>query len=179
MPTTAPLARHLLSALGVELQSYTLPGGAQHLHLANADPHRCFAVAFRTLPTDDTGLAHILEHTTLCGSRRFPVRDPFFAMLRRSLQTFMNALTFPDFTCYPFATQVAKDFDQLLDIYLDATFAPLLDARDFAQEGHRLELNEAGGTRQGVVYNEMKGALDGSEPQLERAVASLLPPPLE
>lgn len=173
MPVTVPLARHSLPALGVELQSYHLPGGAQHLHLATADQHRAFAVAFRTPPTDDCGAPHILEHTALCGSRRFPVRDPFFAMLRRSLQTFMNAMTYPDFTCYPFATQVAKDFDQLLDIYLDATFAPLLDARDFAQEGHRLTPD---GQRQGVVYNEMKGALDGTDPQLERAIALALLP---
>ena len=94
-------------------------------------------VAFLTVPQDSSGIAHILEHTALCGSRRYPVRDPFFMMIRRSLNTFMNAFTSSDWTAYPFASQNKKDFNNLMDVYLAAAFFPLLDERDFAQEGHR------------------------------------------
>jgi Zn-dependent M16 (insulinase) family peptidase len=163
-------------ALGLEVETWAHPCGAVHHHLACADEHRAFVVAFRTPPTDSTGLPHILEHTTLCGSRRFPVRDPFFQMLRRSLQTFMNALTFPDMTCYPFSSQVAKDYDNLLGVYLDAVFAPLLDPLDFSQEGHRLEPAGAAWQRKGVVFNEMKGAMDGTGEQLGMATARALLP---
>lgn len=121
-------------------------------------------VAFRTPPQDSTGVAHILEHTTLCGSQQFPVRDPFFMMLRRSLNSFMNAMTSSDWTAYPFATRCEPDYWNLLDVYLDATFFPLLTAEDFAQEGHRLEFSDPDNThsnlvRKGVVFNEMKGAM--------------------
>ncbi|MGH6908243.1 MAG: insulinase family protein, partial [Aestuariivirga sp.] len=101
--------------------------GARHLHLSANDNNNAFMIGFRTLPRDSTGVAHILEHTTLCGSRRFPVRDPFFMMTRRSLNTFMNAFTSSDWTAYPFATQNKKDFDNLLQVYLDAVFFPTLD----------------------------------------------------
>ncbi|MBA2482002.1 MAG: insulinase family protein [Planctomycetes bacterium] len=181
----APVARTQVPALGLEVAQYRHPCGAVHYHLACADPHRAFVVAFRTPPADSTGLPHILEHTTLCGSRRYPVRDPFFQMLRRSLQTFMNAMTFPDMTAYPFATQVAKDHDNLLDVYLDAVFAPRLDPLDFAQEGHRIEPKSGGGggdgsggggswERKGVVFNEMKGAMDSTDAQMEAASARIL-----
>ena len=90
--------------------------GARYVHLETADPNNLFAVGFRTPPADSTGVAHILEHTALCGSRRFPVRDPFFAMLKRSLNTFMNAMTASDWTLYPFSSQNEKDFDNLLGI---------------------------------------------------------------
>lgn len=176
MPGFSRRSRTDVPALGVAIETWAHPCGALHIHLANGDPHRAFAVGFRTPPDDDTGLPHILEHTALCGSRRFPVRDPFFKMLRRSLQTFMNAMTFPDMTCYPFASQVARDFDNLLDIYLDAVFRPLLDPLDFAQEGHRLEPGLQGWERKGVVFNEMKGAMDGTEAQLEAAIARTLLP---
>ncbi len=180
------IERHAVPRLRLELQVYAHPGGARHVHLANDDAHRAFAVAFRTVPEDDTGLPHILEHLSLCGSRRFPARDPFFMMLRRSLQTFMNAFTYPDMTCYPFATQVAKDFDHLLDIYLDAVFAPRLDALDFAQEGWRLEPVQPGAvepgpdpaqwTLCGVVYNEMKGAMGSTDAQIFDALGRHLLP---
>jgi Zn-dependent M16 (insulinase) family peptidase len=163
-------------ALGITLETWRHPCGAVHYHLACDDDHRAFVVAFRTTPEDSTGLPHILEHTTLCGSGRFPVRDPFFQMLRRSLQTFMNAMTFPDMTCYPFASQVGKDFDNLIGVYLDAVFAPLLHPLDFAQEGHRLEPAGQGGERKGVVFNEMKGAMDGTGEQLSAATARALLP---
>ena len=155
-----------IASLQVELQAYRhQPTGATHLHLHNAsDDHNVFLVGFRTVPQDSTGVAHILEHTSLCGSERFPVRDPFFAMIRRSLNTFMNAFTASDWTAYPFASRNRKDFDNLLQVYLDATFFPNLDPLDFAQEGHRIEFCEPENPDsplcyKGVVYNEMKGAL--------------------
>jgi Zn-dependent M16 (insulinase) family peptidase len=138
--------------------------GAQHLHLACDSDENAFLVALRTIPTDSTGVAHILEHLALCGSEKFPVRDPFFMMLRRSLNTFMNAMTSSDWTAYPFATCNRKDFDNLLSVYLDAVFFSRLDKLDFAQEGHRLEFEEVGNidsnlVYKGVVFNEMKGAM--------------------
>jgi Zn-dependent M16 (insulinase) family peptidase len=168
--------QHPVPALGVTLHRHDLPGGLTHLHLACADEHRACVVAFRTPPHDSTGLPHILEHTTLCGSRRYPVRDPFFMMLRRSLASFMNAMTFGDMTAYPFATQVAKDWDNLLGVYLDAVFAPRLDERDFHQEGHRLAPDGTGWKRQGVVFNEMQGALDNTDAQVSGALARTLLP---
>lgn len=160
-----------VGALGVELSQYVhRPTGARHFHLASDDRNNAFMVAVPTLPEDSTGVAHILEHTTLCGSERYPVRDPFFMMLRRSLNTFMNAFTSGDSTAYPFATQNARDFDNLLSVYLDAVFFPRLDPLDFAQEGWRLELRDD--TEQpaleyhGVVYNEMKGAMSSPVAQL-------------
>ena len=138
--------------------------GASHIHIANDNPENVFLVALRTVPQDSSGVAHILEHTVLCGSERYPVRDPFFMMIRRSLNTFMNAFTSSDWTAYPFASQNRKDFYNLLDVYLDAVFFARLDRMDFAQEGHRVELAEPGNpdgplTYKGVVYNEMKGAM--------------------
>ncbi|MFO7577285.1 MAG: insulinase family protein, partial [Pelovirga sp.] len=101
------------------------PGtGARFMHLQREDDNHLFAVGFRTPPDDSTGVAHILEHTVLCGSQRFPVRDPFFSMLKRSLNSFMNAMTASDWTLYPFASMNRKDFRNLLDIYLDAAFFP-------------------------------------------------------
>ena len=138
--------------------------GAAHYHLASNSPENVFLVALRTVPMDSTGVAHILEHTALCGSERYPVRDPFFMMIRRSLNTFMNAFTSSDWTAYPFASQNRKDFNNLLDVYLDAVFFSRLDELDFAQEGHRVEFAEPDNTEsdlvfKGVVFNEMKGAM--------------------
>ncbi|MEA3544526.1 MAG: insulinase family protein, partial [Thermodesulfobacteriota bacterium] len=138
--------------------------GARFMHLERDDDNHLFAVGFRTPPDDSTGVAHILEHTALCGSKRFPVRDPFFSMLKRSLNSFMNAMTASDWTLYPFSSMNRKDFHNLLDIYLDAAFYPRLTERDFSQEGHRLEYAEGADSNspleyKGVVYNEMKGAM--------------------
>ncbi len=138
--------------------------GSRMVHLACEDDNNLFGVGFRTTPQDSSGVAHILEHTVLCGSRRYPVRDPFFTMLKRSLNTFMNALTSSDWTLYPFSSQNCKDFYNLMGIYLDAAFFPLLRERDFRQEGHRLEFADPLNARseltfKGVVYNEMKGAM--------------------
>ncbi|MGV3591109.1 MAG: insulinase family protein, partial [Gammaproteobacteria bacterium] len=138
--------------------------GAVHFHLASDNPENVFLVALRTVPMDSTGVAHILEHTALCGSRRFPVRDPFFMMIRRSMNTFMNAFTSSDWTAYPFASQNHKDFNNLLEVYLDAVFFSNLNELDFMQEGHRLEFSEMDNPDseleyKGVVFNEMKGAM--------------------
>ena len=170
------LSRQKVPALSVSVETWQHACGAIHHHLACDDEHRAFVVAFRTVPDDSTGLPHILEHTTLCGSQRYPVRDPFFQMLRRSLQTFMNAMTFPDMTAYPFASQVAKDYENLLGVYLDAVFRPLLDRLDFSQEGHRLESVAGSWVRKGVVFNEMKGAMDGTSEQMSMATAQALLP---
>lgn len=140
---------------------------ALHYHLAADNPENAFLVAFRTVPTDSRGVAHILEHTVLCGSERYPVRDPFFMMTRRSLNTFMNAFTSNDWTAYPFATQNRKDYFNLLGIYLDSVFFSRLDPLDFAQEGLRLEFETLKDptselTYKGIVYNEMKGDASSS-----------------
>lgn len=138
-------------------------------------------VALRTVPEDSSGVAHILEHTALCGSARFPVRDPFFSMLRRSLNTFMNAFTASDYTAYPFASVNQKDFYNLLDVYLDAVFFARLDPLDFAQEGHRVEFSEPDNpdaplVYKGVVLNEMKGDMSSSRAVLWEALNQQLFP---
>ena len=145
--------------------------GAMHYHIAADNDENVFMVALRTVPTDSTGVAHILEHTALCGSQNYPVRDPFFMMIRRSLNTFMNAFTSSDWTAYPFASKNRKDFDNLLSVYLDAVFFSRLDPLDFAQEGHRLDFAESGNPDsdliyKGVVYNEMKGAMSSPTSEL-------------
>jgi len=139
----------------------------QHIHLDADNDEKVFMVAFRTIPEDSTGVAHILEHTSLCGSKKYPVRDPFFMMIRRSLNSFMNAFTSSDWTAYPFATQNNKDFSNLLDVYVDSAFFPRLDPLDFSQEGHRLEIDDDNKLEiKGVVFNEMKGAMSSPTDQL-------------
>ena len=176
------LQQRPLPALGLEAAEYLHHAtGARHLHLAAKMPENVFLVALRTVPADSTGVAHILEHTVLCGSERYPVRDPFFMMLRRSLSTFMNAFTASDWTAYPFATRNRKDFDNLLGVYLDAVFFPRLDPLDFAQEGHRIEHEEADNSEtplvyRGVVYNEMKGAMSSPPSQVWQTLARHLHP---
>lgn len=154
-----------IAALNLTLDAYEHnTTGALHYHLASDNTENVFLVALRTVPMDHKGVAHILEHTALCGSKNYPVRDPFFMMTRRSLNTFMNAFTSNDWTAYPFASQNRKDFDNLLDVYLDAVFFSRLDELDFMQEGHRLEFSEPDNKNsdlvyKGVVFNEMKGAM--------------------
>ena len=156
--------------------------GARHVHVSTADTENTFSVAFKTVPADSTGVAHILEHTVLCGSRKFSVRDPFFSMLKRSLSTFMNAFTASDWTMYPFSTQNQKDFYNLMDVYLDAAFFPNLDELSFKQEGHRLEIDQDLSsetpqlTYKGVVYNEMKGAMSSPDQVLARSLLNALYP---
>uniref|UniRef100_A0A8C5I461 Pitrilysin metalloproteinase 1 n=1 Tax=Gouania willdenowi TaxID=441366 RepID=A0A8C5I461_GOUWI len=142
--------------------------GAQYLHAARDDSNNLFSVLFRTTPMDSTGVPHILEHTVLCGSKKYPCRDPFFKMLNRSLSTFMNAFTASDYTMYPFSTQNGKDFQNLLSVYLDAVFFPCLREQDFWQEGWRLENDKPTDLSsplvfKGVVFNEMKGAFSDNE----------------
>lgn len=173
---------HPIASLNLTLESYRhRKTGALHYHLASDDPENVFLVAFRTVPMDSTGVAHMLEHTALCGSERFPVRDPFFMMIRRSLNTFMNAMTSSDWTAYPFASKNRKDFDNLLQIYLDAAFFSNLHELDFSQEGHRLEFSEPDNPDsplqfKGVVYNEMKGAMSATNARLYQTMCSYLYP---
>ncbi|MCU0559888.1 MAG: insulinase family protein [Desulfobacterales bacterium] len=151
--------------------------GARHLHLSRPDAENTFGVAFRTVPQDSSGVAHILEHTVLCGSERFAVRDPFFSMLKRSLSTFMNAFTASDWTMYPFSTRNRKDFYNLMDVYLDAAFFPRLEELSFKQEGHRLELVGDGRLEyKGVVFNEMKGAMSSPDQVMVRSIMKALYP---
>lgn len=148
--------------------------GADYLHIARDDSNNVFSIGFKTNPPDDTGVPHILEHTTLCGSEKYPIRDPFFKMLPRTLSNFMNAFTASDHTYYPFATTNAQDFQNLMSVYLDATLHPLLKQTDFTQEGWRIgpenpqvAAAEGGEAKaedsklvfKGVVYNEMKGQM--------------------
>ncbi len=171
-----------VASLGVEMSEYEhRVTGAKHYHISSDYDENVFLVAFRTMPRDSTGVAHILEHTTLCGSERYPVRDPFFMMTRRSLNTFMNAFTSSDWTAYPFASQNTKDFYNLLDVYLDAVFFPRLDPLDFAQEGHRVEFESSGDpqsplTFKGVVFNEMKGAMSSTTSTLWHTLCKYLFP---
>lgn len=139
--------------------------GTRHYHIDTEDTDNVFAFNFKTLPDDSTGKPHILEHITLCGSEKYPVRDPFFNMLKRSLNTFMNAWTGPDFTSYPFSTANETDYYNLLSVYAESTFNPRLAKNDFLQEGWRLEFKdpedrESGVEIKGVVYNEMKGVYE-------------------
>ncbi|KAL4765949.1 pitrilysin family metalloprotease cym1 [Aspergillus foveolatus] len=145
---------------------------ADYLHIAREDKNNVFGIGFKTNPPDATGVPHILEHTTLCGSEKYPIRDPFFKMLPRSLSNFMNAFTSSDHTMYPFATTNQQDFRNLLSVYLDATMHPLLKEEDFRQEGWRLGPEDPRAIKtqegnlkpedilfKGVVYNEMKGQM--------------------
>ncbi|KAL1502220.1 hypothetical protein ABEB36_007394 [Hypothenemus hampei] len=141
---------------------------AEYLHLYRDDNNNLFSINFRTTPKDSTGSPHILEHTVLCGSKMFPVRDPFFKMMNRSLATFMNAMTGSDYTMYPFSTQNYSDYRNLQRIYLDAVFNPNLYETDFMQEGWRLENVDLNDPKsdiiiKGVVYNEMKGVFSENE----------------
>ena len=113
--------------------------GAEVLSVHNADENKCFGVAFRTPPHDSTGVAHILEHSVLCGSDKYPVKEPFVELLKGSLQTFLNAFTFPDKTCYPVASCNTQDFYNLIDVYLHAVFHPRLTEAVLQQEGWHIE----------------------------------------
>ena len=134
--------------------------GAELLSMINDDENKVFGITFRTPPRDSTGVPHILEHSVLCGSRKYPVKEPFVEILKGSLQTFLNAFTYPDKTCYPVASQNIKDFYNLIDVYLDAVFYPRITPEIFQQEGwhHEMESPEGPLVYKGVVFNEMKGA---------------------
>ncbi|EMG49156.1 CYM1 Mitochondrial presequence protease [Candida maltosa Xu316] len=161
---TSPIPEFSLVAVSLK----HLGSGSTHLHLDSAnDSNNVFSIAFKTNPPNNTGVPHILEHTTLCGSAKYPVRDPFFKMTNRSLSNFMNAMTGHDYTFYPFATTNAKDFENLMDVYLSSVFEPRLNYMDFLQEGWRLENKDVNDAKselefKGVVYNEMKGQYSNS-----------------
>ncbi|MCX8014226.1 MAG: insulinase family protein, partial [Rectinema sp.] len=134
--------------------------GARLLSAINNDENKVFGISFRTTPTRSDGIAHILEHSVLCGSRKYPVKEPFVELMKSSLNTFLNAMTYPDKTCYPVASTNLKDFYSLIDVYLDAVFYPRLSRETFMQEGWHYEVNPDTGAFEykGIVFNEMKGA---------------------
>ena len=154
--------------------------GAKVALLSNDDDNKVFYIGFRTTPKDSTGVAHILEHSVLCGSREFPVKDPFVELVKGSLNTFLNAITYPDKTLYPVASCNDKDFQNLMHVYLDAVFYPNIYSKEaiFRQEGWHYELDEETGelTYNGVVYNEMKGAFSSPDDVLYREILTSLYP---
>ena len=154
--------------------------GARIALLSNDDENKVFNIGFRTPPQDSTGLPHILEHSVLCGSDKFPVKDPFVELVKGSLNTFLNAMTYSDKTVYPIASCNDADFQNLMDVYLDAVFHPNIYKREeiFRQEGWHYELEDLDGelTYNGVVYNEMKGAFSSPEDVLEREIMAALFP---
>jgi len=154
------------------------PTGAEYISVENNDTNKVFGVTLRTPPADSTGIAHILEHSVLCGSRKYPLKDPFVQLLKGSLQTFLNAMTYPDKTVYPVASQNQQDFYNLVDVYLDAVFFPRITPDFFKQEGWHYELENADAplTCKGVVYNEMKGVYSSPDSLLlERSQQALFP----
>ncbi len=152
--------------------------GARILSVSAPDENKVFGVTFRTPPEDSTGLPHILEHSVLCGSRKYPVKEPFVELMKGSLQTFLNAFTFPDKTCYPVASTHLQDFYNLVDVYLDAVFFPRLTPRTLAQEGWHVEVESPDRPicYKGVVFNEMKGAYASPDNLLGEVVVQHLFP---
>ena len=154
--------------------------GARLFFLENDDDNKVFSISFRTTPADDTGVAHIVEHSVLCGSRKYPLKEPFVELVKGSLNTFLNAMTFPDKTMYPVASRNDKDFQNLMDVYLDAVFYPSMKETPeiFQQEGWHYEIDNAEEPLRysGVVYNEMKGALSSPDDVLENKVMLSLYP---
>ena len=154
--------------------------GARILLMENDDENKVFYIGFRTPPSDSTGVPHIMEHSVLCGSRDFPVKDPFVELVKGSLNTFLNAMTYPDKTVYPVASCNDKDFQNLMHVYMDAVFYPNIYQHDeiFRQEGWSYKLDQPDGelTVSGVVYNEMKGAFSSPEGVLDRVILNTLFP---
>jgi Zn-dependent M16 (insulinase) family peptidase len=165
LSTSARLYRHLKT-------------GAELLSLENDDENKCFGITFCTPPSDSTGVAHILEHSVLCGSRKYPLKDPFVELLKGSLYTFLNALTYADRTSYPLASVNLRDFYNLVDVYLDTVFHPRLARETFEQQGWHYELNDVSDPLiyKGVVFNEMKGSYSSPDNWVYRyAQESLFP----
>ena len=154
--------------------------GARVLILANDDENKVFSIGFRTPPPDSTGVPHILEHSVLCGSAKYPVKDPFIELVKGSLNTFLNAMTYPDKTVYPVASCNDVDYRNLMDVYMDAVFNPNIYTRKeiFMQEGWHYELESAQAPLKynGVVYNEMKGAYSSPDDVLNRYCLNSLYP---
>lgn len=167
----------------IQAEGYLLEHRKTHAHilaLESEDENKVFNIAFRTPPADSTGVAHIVEHTVLCGSREFPSKDPFVELVKGSLNTFLNAMTYPDKTMYPVASCNDTDFHNLMHVYLDAVFYPNIYKKEeiFRQEGWNYQMESEDGeiTYNGVVYNEMKGAFSSPEDVLERAIMNSLYP---
>ena len=181
-PAFSQVEKNHIPSLNLSVEKYEHhKTGAIHYHLASKNEENVFLIAFRTIPMDSTGVAHVLEHTALCGSKKYPVRDPFFMMIRRSLNTFMNAMTSSDWTAYPFASKNKKDFNNLLKVYMDSALFSRLDRLDFLQEGHRLEFSEPNDPKsklqyKGVVFNEMKGAMSSTSNVLWQTLNKYLYP---
>jgi len=152
--------------------------GAELMVLENEDDNKVFSATFRTPPTNDAGVAHILEHSVLCGSKNFPVKEPFVELMKGSLQTFLNAMTFPDKTMYPVASRNRKDFFNLMNVYMDAVFYPIISEDTFKQEGWHYELTKPEDkiVYKGVVFNEMKGVFSDPESWVDRQLAHSLFP---
>lgn len=154
--------------------------GARVALLKNDDENKVFCIGFRTPPKDSTGVAHIVEHTVLCGSDKYPVKDPFVELVKGSLNTFLNAMTYPDKTVYPVASCNDTDFKNLMDVYLDAVFHPNIykEEKIFRQEGWHYEMEDVDAplTINGVVYNEMKGAFSSPDEVFSREVFNSLYP---
>lgn len=159
---------------------YHEKSGARLLFMKNEDDNKVFSITFRTPPTDSTGLAHIVEHSVLCGSRKFPMREPFVELVKGSLNTYLNAMTFSDKTMYPVASRNDKDFQNLMDVYLDAVFYPCMYEcpEILMQEGWHYEAEERDAELKykGVVYNEMKGAFSSPEAILDKEIITSLFP---
>lgn len=149
---------------------YHEASGANLVYLENDDTNKCFSIGFKTLPEDSTGICHIIEHSVLCGSKKYPVKEPFVNLLKGSMASFLNAMTASDCTVYPVASPNDKDFQNLMSVYLDAVFAPLsvLDPKPFLQEGWHYEMESEDDipSYKGIVYNEMQGAMSNPISQL-------------
>ena len=153
--------------------------GAKVFWLDNGAENMVFSITFRTLPEDSTGVFHILEHSVLCGSRKYPMKEPFVELLKSSMNTFLNAMTFPDMTMYPVSSRNPRDLMNLTAVYLDAVFAPLVltDRKRFCQEGWHIDRDEEGKPEyRGVVFNEMKGAMSDTDTLIDRELVSMLFP---
>ena len=154
--------------------------GARVMLIENEDENKVFNIAFRTTPTDSTGVPHIIEHTVLCGSRKYPSKDPFVELVKGSMNTFLNAMTYPDKTMFPVASCNDQDFRNLMDVYLDAVFHPNIYKNEniFRQEGWSYQIEEPQDpvVINGVVYNEMKGAFSSPDDVLERRIMNSLFP---
>ena len=174
-----PLREQALPELNSTAQLYRhAKTDTELLSIVNDDENKVFGVTFRTPPRNSTGVAHILEHAVLCGSRKYPVKEPFVELMKGSLNTFLNAMTFPDKTCYPVASENLRDFYNLIDVYLDAVFYPLITPNAFRQEGWHYELDAIDEplVYKGVVFNEMKGSYSSPDDRLnEFSQRSLFP----
>ncbi len=159
---------------------YHEKSGARLFYLGNEDDNKVFSITFRTPPEDSTGVAHIVEHSVLCGSRQFPLKEPFVELVKGSLNTYLNAMTFPDKTMYPIASRNEKDFHNLMNVYLDAVFYPNIEKcpETLMQEGWHYELDDKEGeiTYKGVVYNEMKGVFSSPDAILDQKIFEVMFP---